>query len=221
MTLNSEQYLLFLPVTVVLYYIMPDKMRWIILLLASYFFYACWNVELVFWLGLITLVSYGAGLLLQKKGLNKKIILSIVSVGILSVLFSFKYLNFTLAQISAFSLMVGFPVKFARVRWALPVGISFYTFMALGYLFDVYRGKIQATKHLGKYALFISFFPHIAQGPIDRAALLLPQFDEVHRFDYDLVKKGLLLILWGAFKKMVIADRLAMLVDAVFNNVTA
>lgn len=223
MTLNSVQYLLFFPSVVILYYLTPVRLRWIVLLLASYFFYACWNVELIFWLTLITLSSYGAGILLQKEESHKSkiVILSIVSVGILSVLFSFKYLNFTLEQINALGLFVGFPVKFNTVKWALPVGISFYTFMALGYLFDVYHGKIQATKHLGKYALFISFFPHIAQGPIDRAALLLPQIDEVHRFDYDLVKKGLLLILWGAFKKMVIADRLALLVDTVFNNVTA
>ena len=221
MTLNSTQYLLFLPLTVLVYYVTPQKLRWLIILLASYFFYACWNIELVFWLGLITVVSYGAALMLDKKAdrYAKKAIVVISSAGILAILLAFKYLNFTLEQISALSLAVGAPIQFAKVKWALPVGISFYTFIALGYLFDVYRGKIAATKHIGKYASFISFFPHIAQGPIDRATLLLPQFDEVHKFDYELVKRGLLMILWGAFKKMVIADRLAMLVDTVFNNV--
>lgn len=223
MILNSVQYLLFLPVVVALYYITPGRLRWFVLLIASYFFYACWNIELVFWLALITLVSYGAAFLIDKKDvpLTRKRLLGASCVVILSVLFAFKYINFSLEQISVITALVGKPVKFAGVKWVLPVGISFYTFMALGYLFDVYRKKITVTKHLGKYALFISFFPHIAQGPIDRAALLLPQFDEIHRFDYDLVKKGLLLILWGAFKKMVIADRLALLVDTVFNNVTA
>lgn len=223
MTLNSVQYLLFFPLTVALYYITPGRLRWVILLLASYLFYACWNVELIIWLALITIVSYGAALLMEKRKepASKKLILSISVVGILSILFVFKYLNFTLEQISFLSQIAGIRIHFEKVKWALPVGISFYTFMALGYLFDVYRGKSAATKHLGKYALFLSFFPHIAQGPIDRAALLLPQFDAAHKFDYELVKKGLLLILWGAFKKMVIADRLAMLADTVFNNVSA
>lgn len=167
--------------------------------------------------------DHGAAFILSNtdKATNQRVVLAISAVGILSALFAFKYVNFSLEQVSVLSNLFGHPVKFEKVKWALPVGISFYSFMALGYLFDVCRGKIKATKHLGKYALFISFFPHIAQGPIDRAALLLPQFDEAHKFDYELVKKGLLLILWGAFKKRVIADRLAMLVDTVFNNVSA
>ena len=223
MTLNSMQYLLFFPLTVALYYITPGRLRWLVLLMASYFFYACWNVELIIWLAIITIVSYGAALLIEKKKkpASKKSVLVVSVLGILSILFVFKYLNFTLEQISSLNRIAGMNIHFEKVKWALPVGISFYSFMALGYLFDVYREKIRVTKHPGKYALFLSFFPHIAQGPIDRAALLLPQFDAVHKFDYELVKRGLLLILWGAFKKMVIADRLAMLADTVFNNVSA
>ena len=222
MTLNSIHYLAFFPLTVAIYYMIPKRFQWAVLLLASYYFYACWTIELVFWLALITITSYGAAFLIHKEETpqTKKRLLVVAVTGVLAVLFAFKYTNFALEQISAMVSFIGMPVQFAKVKWALPVGISFYTFMALGYLFDVYHQKIPVAKHLGKYALFISFFPHIAQGPIDRAASLLPQFDVVHKFDYELVKKGLLLILWGAFKKMVIADRLAMLVDTVFNGVS-
>ena len=100
----------------------------------------------------------------------------------------------------------------------LPVGISFYTFQALSYTMDVYRGDIKAQKHLGKYALFVSFFPQLVAGPIERSAHLLPQFDEEFKFDYTRVKDGLLLMLWGLFKKIVIADRLAIVVNTVYNN---
>ncbi len=226
MTFCSINYLFFFPITILLYYMFPKRYQLSILLLASYFFYACWNVKLIFWLVLLTVVSYISAILLdnntkKKEPFTKKLIIG-VSVGVILLpLFVFKYFNFTLEQISFLSNAVGMSIHFEKVNWMLPVGISFYTFMALGYIFEVYYGRIQATKSLEKYALFISFFPHIAQGPIDRATLLLPQFDIEHKFDYDLIKKGLLLFLWGALKKMVIADRLAILVDTVFNNVTA
>lgn len=169
-----------------------------------------------------TLVTYVTSLLIEKnrRNTNKKKAFLIISFIInFGILFIFKYYNFINSSI--FSLF-----EYWGIRWQvpnldvlLPVGISFYTFQAVGYTIDVYRGTIRAERHLGMYALFVSFFPQLVAGPIERATNLLPQFRQKFDFDYDRVVSGLKLMMWGMFMKVVVADRVATYVDAVYNNV--
>lgn len=226
MVFTSTRYLLFLPCVVLLYYILPHRFRWVMLLAASFYFYSCWSIWMLPWLIGIILISYTAGLLMDSEDGQTSlsatrrrwgILLGIVSL--IAVLFSLKYLNFLVEQIEAVGSALGSDKTLPRFNWVVPVGISFFIFQAMGYVFDVYRGKTKAATHLGKYALFIAFFPHLAQGPIDRSDNLLPQIDEVHRFDYVAARRALVLIFFGVFKKVVVADRLAVLVDTVFGNV--
>ena len=226
MLFTSTQYLLFLPVVVLLYYLLPHRSRWALLLTASLYFYACWSLRMLPWLIVIILISYTAGLLLDSEAGQTSLSVTRRRWGILfgigslaAVLLAFKYLNFFSEQVEAVIHALGSERTLPRFDWIVPVGISFFTFQAMGYVFDVYRGKIRAATHLGKYALFIAFFPHLAEGPIDRADNLLPQIDEVHRFDYEQARRALVLIFFGVFKKVVVADRLAVLVDTVFGNV--
>ena len=226
MLFNSIRYLVFLTVTVLLYYVIPNRFRWFLLLASSVYFYSLWDPFAVLWLLAITVISYLAGILLMNvKDKKVKKGITILSAGsIILILFVFKYLDFFLAQVlsacGALNIQPAFsmPEEGGFFALAAPIGISFYSFQALGYIFDVAKGKTKAARHFGKYALYISFFPHILQGPIDRSDNLLPQLDEVHSFDYDLYNHGLAIFLFGAFKKVVIADRLAMLVDSVYGN---
>ena len=228
MLFTSTHYLLFLPVVVLVYYFLPHRFRWVLLLAASFYFYACWSVRMLFWLILVILLSYLAGLLISVEGrcTNQKqsehrwgIVLGAATL--IMILFLCKYLNFLLDQIETLSGIFGTDLHLPRLEWITPVGISFFTFQALGYLFDVYRGKTKPVRHFGKYALFISFFPHLGEGPIDRSDNLLPQIEERHTFDYIAARRSLALIFFGVFKKVVVADRLAVLVDTVFGSVSA
>jgi D-alanyl-lipoteichoic acid acyltransferase DltB (MBOAT superfamily) len=176
-----------------------------------------------------TIITYLSGIYLEKsseiENVNKRERLKKWYVGIsfssnLAILFFYKYFNFLNESILTLSTKLGIEWNVSNFDVLLPVGISFYTFQALSYTMDVYRGDLKAEKHFGKYALFVSFFPQLVAGPIERSTNLLPQFNEKHYFDYDRVKRGLLLMLWGFFKKIVIADRLAILVNTVYNNPT-
>jgi len=220
MLFTSLDFLAFLSIVLALYFSTPQRFRWILLLVASYYFYACWKVEYVFLLAGTTLVDYFAGLQMGKteeKSKRKKYLLMSVFAN-LGVLFAFKYFNFfndsLRAAFNAFNIFYDVPV----FHVLMPVGLSFYTFQALGYSIDVYRGKKSPEKHLGIFALYASFFPQLAAGPIERSTRLLPQFHLEHRFDWEEFKNGFLLVLWGFFKKMVIADRLAIYVNAVYNH---
>ncbi len=182
MVFTSTQYLLFLPIVVLLYYILPHRFRWAMLLAASFYFYACWGIRMLPWLLMVILVSYTAGLLVtpedQENPINQTrrrwgIVLGTVSlIGALALT---KYTNFIAEQITKAGGLLHFDVRLPQVNILVPVGISFFVFQALGYVFDVYRGKTKAEIHLGKYALFIAFFPHLAEGPIDRSNNLLPR----------------------------------------------
>jgi len=220
MLFNSIRYLIFLPLTVVMYYAFPGKWRWILLLAASYLFYAMWKVEYVLLLMAATAVSYFAALGMEahtgKK--RKKLWLWAALTVNLGMLFVFKYLGFFTGLISGISDLTGLPGQIPFYTILLPVGISFYTFQTLGYVIDVYRGVTKPEKHAGIYALYVTFFPQLVAGPIERARNLLPQFRQQHTFDPDAFASGLRLILWGMFKKIVIADRIAVLVQPVYGQ---
>lgn len=231
MLFNSLKFLLFFPAAVLIYYLVPPRARHVWLTLVSYFFYMCFAPQYGILLFGVTVITYFAGRgierarrpksdaapVKEKAGRGWLLFGLIVCLG---VLFFFKYFNFFVGDVSN-GIAAVFPelgINPPALSIALPVGISFYTFQALGYTFDVYKGKYPAEHNFLYYAAFVSFFPLLCAGPIERAPHLLPQFHEVHRFDPHKVKRGLLLMLWGYFQKMVISDRAAILVSQVFGN---
>lgn len=191
------------------------------LLAASYYFYMCWKVMYIFLILASTVICYLTGLQMskQRRKKNRKPYLWFCIISNLGILFFFKYFNFfsqSIMEISQeWNLFYDAPV----FDVLLPVGISFYTFQALSYIIDVYNNRIQAEKHLGIFALYISFWPQLVAGPIERTHHLLPQFRKNHAFDYNRIADGLRLMLWGLFKKVVIADHLATYVNQVYNHV--
>ena len=226
MLFNSLEFLLFFPIVVLMYYILPPKVRYIQLLAASYYFYMCWNAKYALLLLFSTVVTYLCGLVLEKiKHLSweegriiraKKICVAVGVILNLSVLFFFKYLDFAISNLNRI-------LNIANIEWnapafdiILPVGISFFTFQALGYIIDVYRDDIYAEKNFLRYALFISFFPQLVAGPIERSKNLLVQLQKTSRLKWVNFRNGMLLILWGLFLKLVIADRAAIIVNAVY-----
>ena len=226
MEFTSMRFLLFFPVVAVLYFAIPQKFRWIWLLISSYYFYMSWSVKYTVLIAASTIITYLGGLFIEKannisdkkRSVKLKKLYAFLSIAInLGVLFLFKYLDFFFYSIKRVFSWFDFSINTPFFNLILPLGISFYTFQAIGYIVDVYRGDAPAEKNLGKYALFISFFPKLTAGPIERSKDLMHQFDEVHSFDYDRVKDGLLLMAWGYFQKIFVADRLAILVNMVFN----
>lgn len=221
MLFNSWQFLIYFPIVVFMFYLIPVRIRKIWLLIASYYFYMCWDAKYALLLFSSTLITYLSGVLLSRvnddyNGNNKykKIIVFCSFATNLGILFFFKYFEWIIENINMV-LHNDIALPFSIV---LPVGISFYTFQALGYTMDVYRGEIKAEKSLIKYALFVSFFPQLVAGPIERSKNLLGQLDCDSKLNYDNAKKGMLLMLWGFFEKIVVADKAAIFVDHVFNN---
>ena len=198
MLFNSFAFLLFFPAVCLVYFVLPGRWRQPWLLAASYYFYMCWSRRAALVLAGITLLSYGAGQLVHKaQGAVRKAWLAAGVCGCLAPLLLCKYGG-------------GLP------GLAMPVGISFYTFEALGYLFDIYGGEAEPEPRLWRYALFLGFFPTLLSGPIERSGTLLPQLREPHAFAADRTRDGLCLMLWGYFEKLIIADQAAILVDTVF-----
>lgn len=228
MQFNSVNFMCFFPVVVALYFVIPKKLRYIWLLIASYFFYMSWNaVYAVLILG-STLVTYVSALLLSKypttensnKG-KRKLIMALCIIINLAVLALFKYGNFFIDSINSITGLVGIYALPMHIDLLLPVGISFYTFQALGYIIDVYREDVQVEKNFLRYALFVSFFPQLVAGPIERSKNLLAQLRNVENFKLWNARRlasGAILMVWGFFTKMVIADRVAILVDTVFDD---
>lgn len=220
MLFNSMQFIIFFPIVVVVYFALPYRFRWFMLLMASYYFYMCWKVEYILLIIISTLIDYYAGIHMgntdSKRKRRKFLLLSLLAN--LGLLFSFKYFNFVndslRAAFNSFNIFYNVPA----FNVFLPVGISFYTFQTLSYSIDVYRGERKPEKHFGIFALYVAFFPQLVAGPIERSTRLLPQFFEKHDFDPQRVANGLKLMLWGFFKKIIIADRLAVFVDQVYNN---
>lgn len=217
MLFNSLQFLIFFPIVFLLYYVIPTKFRYLWLLVSSYYFYMCWNPKYLILIFLSTGITYLSGILIGR-GQNKKLWVALSFTLNLFMLFFFKYFNFTLNNINRVLCWGNQNVIQLQFDILLPVGISFYTFQALSYTMDVYRGEIQPQKNFFKYALFVSFFPQLVAGPIERSKNLLSQVDEVHVFDQKRVEEGLLLMAWGFFEKLVISDRVAIIVNQVYNN---
>ncbi len=220
MLFNSIGYLIFLPLVVILYYAIRPKWRWLLLLAASYFFYMSWKLEYIILIMASTGVDYWAGLkmsrLAKRKDRKKYLVLSIiVNLGILA---GFKYFNFFSDNLNVLFGDLNLFYRLPELKVLLPVGISFYTFQTMSYSIDIYRGVTKPEKHLGRFALYVSFFPQLVAGPIERSRNLLPQIREEKTFRPEQIISGLKLILWGFFKKIVIADRLGIFVSTVYAN---
>ncbi len=193
------------------------------LLLASYYFYGCWDWRFLFLLGFSTLLDYSSGIMIHHASSRERkklwLILSVcINLGFLGF---FKYYNFFVESFAELLLRFGFEPNYGTLNVILPVGISFYTFHGLSYVFDIYNDKIKPTYNLVNYTLFVSFFPLLVAGPIERATHLLPQLERKRSFNYLKAVDGLKQILWGFFKKIVIADNCAVIVNQMFDDPTS
>ncbi len=226
MLFNSLEFVLFFPTVSLIYFIIPHKVRYIWLLIASYFFYMQWNAAYALLMLTSTVITYLSGYFIEKADANgknglKKLCVAVSFTSNIAILFFFKYFDFMLGNLNAVLGLAGVSPLNPNFDVLLPVGISFYTFQALGYTVDVYRKDVKHEKNFLRYALFVSFFPQLVAGPIERSSNLIHQLRERHYFDTKRVARGLCLMLWGFFQKLVIADRAAYLVNAVYNNPTA
>ena len=218
MIYNSFSFLVCFPLLFVLYYAIParyGRLRNLYLLLVSYLLYLYWKPVYALVLLGVTVVTYLAALALGHCRHRRRVLAAGVVLSLSPLLF-FKYFDFINESLAGLLSLVGVDVGLPGLNWAIPVGISFYTFQALGYLCDVYYRRIDAERDLGTYALFVSFFPSILSGPINKASLVIPQLRALRpRFDYGKAVVGLRLLLWGMFMKVVVADRVALYVDTV------
>lgn len=219
MLFNSIHFIVFFIVVTTAYFALPYKYRWVLLLSASCYFYMAFVPVFILILGFTIVVDYFAGIFIeQSDGKKRKLFLIASLIANIGVLVVFKYYNFMNENFTF--LLKGFalenPLPFLKIL--LPIGLSFHTFQAMSYTIEVYRGNHKAERHFGIYALYVMFYPQLVAGPIERPQNILGQFYEKHDFDYDRVVNGLRLMLWGFFKKIVIADRLAVFVNEVYNQ---
>lgn len=221
MLFNSFNFAIFLPIVFLLYWFATNrnlKLQNALLLVASYFFYACWDWRFMFLLMFSTLLDYFTGLKMEESPSRKKFwfwLSIIINLGFLAV---FKYYNFFAESFAEGLSHLGLHINVWTLKVILPVGISFYTFHGLSYVIDIYYNRIKAEKSFVDYAVFVSFFPLLVAGPIERATHLLPQIKEKRTFDYNRAVDGLRQILWGLFKKVVIADNCAEYANTIFNG---
>ena len=225
MLFNTLEYFLFLPITFFIYWAIKEtKYQNIFILISSYVFYGWWDWRFLFLIFLSTVVDYFVAMRIEQthKKKSKKLYLLISIIFNLSILGFFKYYNFFIDSWIELLSKIGYQVTDVwTLKIILPVGISFYTFQTMSYSLDVYRSEIKATKDFISFASFVSFFPQLVAGPIERASNLLPQILSKRKFDYKQSVNGLRLILWGLFKKVVIADSLSLLVTPIFENYTS
>ncbi|MBX7182880.1 MAG: MBOAT family protein [Bacteroidia bacterium] len=219
MLFNTLQFFVFFVVVTLMYFLVHQRWRWLLLLLASCYFYMAFVPVYILILGGTIVVDYIAGILIENaKGPRRKLFLLmslLANGGVLAVFKYYHFLNEILTEILA-GIHQSNPLP--ALKMLLPIGLSFHTFQAISYTIEVYRGKQKAERHFGIYALYVMFYPQLVAGPIERPQNLIHQFYETHRFDYQRFKSGIGLMLWGLFKKVVIADRLSMAVDAGFAN---
>lgn len=209
--------MLFFPVVTLLYYLVDYRWRWLLLLLASCYFYMVFIPAYILILFAIIAIDYTAAIWMEKLPGKKKIFLLLSIVANLSLLAVFKYYNFFTGNVNALLELLNVHISPLPVwKIILPVGLSFHTFQAMSYTIEVYRGHQKAEKHFGIYALYVMFYPQLVAGPIERPSQLLPQFYKKHDADYDGIIRGLKMMLWGFFMKVVVADRLALYVDYVY-----
>ena len=220
MLFNSFSFLLFFPVVTLLYFLLPHKFRWALLLIASCFFYMYFKPEYILILAATIVIDYIAGILLEgqpdKKKRKKYLVLSIIAnVGVLAI---FKYYNFINDNITGLALLFDKRNPIPYLNWLLPIGLSFHTFQAMSYTIEVYRGNQKAERHFGIYALYVMFYPQLVAGPIERPQNIIHQFYVKQEFNYNNALHGLNMIAYGLFKKMVVADRLSVYVNQVYSN---
>ena len=218
MLFNSINFLIFLVVVISTYYVVKPSLRWVVLLLASYYFYMSWNPAFIILIVFSTLIDFWAGLKIynstNKKERKKFLIMSLISN--LGLLFFFKYFNFFIDSVNSLPIAAG--SEFELFDIILPVGISFYTFQTLSYSIDIYRGSLKPIRHLGEFALFVTFFPQLVAGPIERATSLIPQLRKLGRVTADKLEVAIVQVVWGFFMKIVIADNLSVVVDQAYSN---
>ncbi|MDD3312788.1 MBOAT family O-acyltransferase [Pseudodesulfovibrio sp.] len=218
MIFNSLEFIAFILVTGLLYFVLPPRRRWVLLLAASYVFYGAWNVKYTALMAVTTATAWLCGEAVARSGTARArkgwvAACLALNLGILAV---FKYHAMIASSVTAVLSSLGSSLAFRPLDVLLPVGISFYTFQALSYVIDVYRDPAQRERHPGLFALYIAFFPQLVAGPIERAGNILPQLRRTVRFDLDRIGDGLALALWGYFKKLMIADRLGVFVDQIY-----
>ena len=220
MVFNSFAFLIFFPIVLLLYFALPKKLSWIMLLLASYYFYISWNVELIYLIVFTTLISWVCAMLIERsqKRTVRKLFLVLTLVTSLGVLFFYKYFNFLSDSVVETLKIFGIGANPFHLDLILPVGISFYTFQTLSYVIDVYRGDIKTERNFFFYALYVSFFPQLVAGPIERPDNLIPQLHKRPAPSWKNTCSGLRIMLIGFFKKVVVADLLATYVNAVYND---
>ncbi len=219
MLFNSFEFLLFFPIVCVVYYAIPSlKWRNMFLLVASYYFYMNWEPVYSLLLLVSTGITYLASIGIDKYENRKKSILFFSIIANLSILFFFKYFNWAADNITSLMQLAGVSIHIPEFKVLLPVGISFYIFQALGYSIDVYYKSVKVERNFFTYALFVSFFPQLVAGPIERSTSLLQQFHKKHKFNDEQAIKGVTMMLWGYFLKLVVADNLAVFVNSVYNH---
>ncbi len=218
MLFNTLEFIVFLPIALAGYFLVPARFRWVFLLIISYYFYACWRVSYLILLVGSTVTDYLCSHRIERSAVPKvrRRYLHASLLVNLGLLFTFKYFDFLNGSFRTLVTSLGFAYPVPDLNLTLPVGISFYTFQTLGYTIDVYRGRVQAEPNFFRFALYVSYFPQLVAGPIERARNLLPQLRAHYAFSYERARNGLALILWGLFKKVVIADRVAEYAHVVF-----
>ncbi len=220
MLFNTFEFLLFFLAVFLLFFSLPQKRRWIVLLASSYFFYGYWKPSYLILIASSTISDYfisNAIYKLKNQKTKKSLLFLSISLN-LSLLFLFKYFDFLADSFNDLSSFVGSDYKLKLLNLVLPVGISFYTFQTMSYTIDVYNGKLKPEKHFGIFSLFVAFFPQLVAGPIERASNLLPQFHKKIELNYDRFTSGAQLILWGLVKKIMIADRVGIVANEIFNS---
>ena len=219
MLFNSVSFLIFFPIVTIGFFLLPHKFRWQWLLAASCFFYMCFVPYYIVILAGTIVVDYFAGIQIEKTtGRKKKAWLYFSIITTCAILFVFKYYNFFTTNVNELAKALHWNYSIDTLKLILPIGLSFHTFQSLSYVIEVYRGNQKSEHHFGIYSLYVMFYPQLVAGPIERPQNLLWQFRKEHYFEYDRVKKGLFLILWGLFKKIAIADRVAPFVNSVYDN---
>jgi alginate O-acetyltransferase complex protein AlgI len=219
MLFNSVSFIFFFIIVTSLYFALPQRFRWLLLLLSSCYFYMAFVPVYILILGFTIIIDYFAGLQIEKaEGKTRRLYLVISLAANIAILAVFKYYNFIIGNVSWLLNHTGYQNPLPYLSILLPIGLSFHTFQAMSYTIEVYRGKQKAEKHFGIYALYVMFYPQLVAGPIERPQNILHQFKVAHYFEYERVIRGLQLMLWGFFLKIVVADNLAIIANPVFDN---
>lgn len=222
MLFNSFEFLVFYIIVTFLFFALPNRIRWLILVIASCYFYASFIPIYLLIIFLTIIIDYFAGIFIEKtEGSTRKFLLILSIISNVSILAFFKYYNFFVENVNFILTKIDFTNPIPLLNVILPIGLSFHTFQAMSYTIEVFRGNQKAEKHFGIYALYVLFYPQLVAGPIERPQNIIHQFREFKRFNWENLFLGTRLMLWGLFKKTVIADRVSIFVDRVFDDPTS